>query len=373
MASAPIVEEEDKKAKKKLSTFEPTIGDISFKKRFWGCLICKSLKNDVKINRCGFCGTMRPADRFALIINGIGYLCRVHSEKSFPIVTILRISCEGEIYEQNTRLPLVSENIEECVRAAIASLDTENRTGPITQVSIREEKMDRDLGDEDLTLDLFDRVMKTGGSYAYDGNIGQFIHIDTLSSRDDDSLIHTDLNYLKLMKREKMEMGKIVQAKIDQRSAEQYANAFDSTVDKLHEWKGKQSCSLCELQFPVAQLLGTISFKAITKWKEERNVPVRQDAKVKAENVYDTAKLCLFCTQFFDASYADVFDVEKEANDDCKKRTKQFVQMVKNKESPLVGIQIGLAIAELKQKKNSGGMKIMREAEVIYSDLILCF
>jgi hypothetical protein len=354
--------EEDIKPKRALSTFEPTIGDTSSKKRYWGCLICKSLKNDTKSKKCGFCGTKRPVDRFAMIIEGVGFLCRVHSEKSFPLVSVVRISDGREIFEQE-QLPLASENMEECVRAAIASIGQEKVAEPVVEESsIHEESVTND--EEDLTLDLFHRVMKTGGNYAYDGNIGQYIHVDTLASRDDDTLIHADLNYLKLMKREKLEMGKIVQSKIDQRSAEQYANAFDSTADKLQEWKGKLPCSLCELMFPVAQLLGTISFKAVTKWKEVHNVTVAQDAKIKAENVYDSSKLCLFCTQFFDASYSDVFELEREANEECKKRTKHYVQIIKNKESPLAGMQIGLAIAELKHKKKTGGMRIIKESEV---------
>ena len=351
---------------KRLASFTPTIGDISNKKRYWGCLVCKSLKNDIRNSNCSFCGSKRAVERFCVVVNDMTYMCRVHLEKSFPILSMVTICNDGRENFDKIRLPLISENLKECVHAAIvgriceekAESTGEEKSQDIDSTSSRLEKQHTES--ENLeALDLFHKVLKAGESYAYDGTIGQYVHVDTLGSRssDDAAYIHSDLLYLKLMRREKTEMCKIVQETLDRRNTDNYANAIDATADRLREWKGTAPCALCEVHFPVGQLLGSISFKSVAKWKADHNVTTLCDMKLSRSTAYDSTRVCLFCAQFFDASCTRAFEVEKEANEDYKQRTKQFVHRAKNKESPLVSMQIGVAIAELKHKKNSGGLR----------------
>jgi len=342
----------------KLNSFEPTIGSLTNKKRYWGCLTCKALKNDNRSKKCSFCGCARENDRFAITMNGGLYMCRVDTSKTFPVVAIAQVSQQRERF-MRLRLPMVADTLLDCVKAAISQSVSESEYVIAPAVSTDSVEKKTTARCDDPSLDLFDRVMKAGQDYAYDANIGQFVHVDTLKDRSDENsgLILKDLQYLKFMKREKVEMGKIVQETISRRNVERVGNALDTTVDRLQEWKQKVPCALCEYMFPPAQLLGTISFKTVAKWKEDHNVPPCSDAKAQAANVYDSARLCLFCTQFFHADYTDTFDVEIAANEDLKKQRLEYVRNEVNSESPLMQIHIGLTLAELRHKKRAASVR----------------
>jgi hypothetical protein len=231
---------------------------------------------------------------------------------------------------------------------------------------------------EDLTLDLFHRVMKNGENYAYDANIGQYVHVDTLKrdssssspspSSSADPHISRDLNYLKSMKREKTEMTRIVEETIQRRSEDYIDDVIDLTHDTLREWKGKTSCSLCEFQFPPAQLLGTISLNTLLNWRKDHQLslekyPASQSSLV---NKYQTMRLCVFCMQFFDTNFSHHFDLEMEANAEIKIRLKEQLLQKKGqeKETPITKLQTELSIAELHHRK-VGPIKPRKTLEVL--------
>lgn len=355
------------------------IGDITIKKRYWGCLICKSLKNNIKINSCSYCHTKRSQDRFIIKRKNIIYICKVYTEKVFPIVSIIKIDCNNshnnnnEVYGK-VKLRMTYDTLKESMNNAIDDFETEkflsirtSRETLLQEQQRKEEQLEQinnnnnnnKLSKEDLKLDLFHRVMKNGENYAYDGNIGQYVHIETLKNRQDsdqskDNNIVRDLHYLKFMKREKHEMNKIVEETINRRNAEYIENVIDLTYDTLNEWKEKVPCSLCEYMFPPSQLLGTISLKTLITWREQHNVKSNlSEAKSSLNNIYTNVKLCIFCSQFFDTNFSYTLDVEAAANKKIKKQLKEKIQEAKKKEkeTPVTKIQLELSIAELYNKK----------------------
>jgi hypothetical protein len=357
----------------KKQTESPTIGDLTIKRRYWGCFICKSLKNSVKSNFCQYCKAKRSQDRFVVNRNHCLYICKIFTEKIFPIVSICKVNERNEESYGKVRLKFNADTLFECMNEAIHDFDTDNF---LTIRNMKSEDStngttpledDRSLCSstsptvtEDLSLDLFHRVMKNGENYAYDGNIGQYVHVDTLKDRAVDSNgtvgnVSRDLNYLKFMKREKHEMTKIVEETIQRRNDEYIENVIDITHDTLKEWKGKVPCSLCEHHFPPSQLLGTISLNTLLNWRADHHLQQQQFPASKSSllNKYQMVKLCVFCSQFFDDNFSHSLDVEMEANAEFKKHLKEKLMDKKSKprESPLTKFQVNLSIAELYNKK----------------------
>lgn len=63
------------------------------------------------------------------------------------------------------------------------------------------------------------------------------------------------------------------------------------------------NCALCEYLFPKESLLGTITFRAVYKWRERHGIVMPFQLHGSAIKMTDTAKLCIFCTQFFDKNF----------------------------------------------------------------------
>lgn len=363
---------------KKKHVESPTIGDLTIKRRYWGCFICKSLKNLVTSNICQYCQAIRSQDRFVIHRNHCLYICKVFTEKIFPLVSICKVNERNEESYGKVRLKLNADTLLECMNDAILDFDSENfltirnmkseesnGTAPLEDerslCSSSSPRTNPTSATEDQSLDLFHRVMKNGENYAYDGNIGQYVHIDTLKDRVVDGTgnvvnVSRDLNYLKFMKREKHEMTKIVEETIQRRNDEYVENVIDITHDTLKEWKGKVPCSLCEHPFPPSQLLGTISLNTLLNWRSDHlHQPVEQDPPSKSSLLkkYQMVKLCVFCSQFFDENFSHSLDVEMEANAEFKQHLKENLihKKSKQRETPLSKFQVNLSIAELYTKK----------------------
>jgi hypothetical protein len=348
----------------------PTIGDLSIKRRYWGCFTCRSLKNTNKSTHCPYCGSKRSQDRYSLQRDKILYLCRVHTEKIFPIVTILKI-WNGKEISGKVKLRMIGDSLLDCMEAAIddfesnkfltvrqdssdelSSIDCDPSLSQQSQSQSQPQSQQRPS--EDLSLDLFHRVMKNGENFAYDGNIGQYVHVDTLTDSSNQN-ISRDLNYLKFMKREKKEMTKIVEETLQRRSEDYIEDVIDLTHDTLREWKGKVPCSLCEFLFPPSQLLGTISLNTLLNWRKDHQLSLENypASKSSINNKYRTVRLCIFCTQFFDSNFSHHFDVEMEANAEIRTRLKEQLKQKKtqSKETPMTKLQTDLSIAELYHRK----------------------
>ena len=93
------------------------------------------------------------------------------------------------------------------------------------------------------------------------------------------------------------------------------AYLYDSSADldvNRSEWEPYQDCQLCERSYPKSQLYGLISMKAVINWKLEHNVQLApNDHRLDMGSIHNGAKLCIFCTQFFDSQYADLFDPQQ--------------------------------------------------------------
>lgn len=373
----------------------PTIGDITIKRRYWGCFTCRSLKNSNKLVLCQYCGTKRAQDRYVIKRDKILYICKIFTEKIFPIVSICKILENKQELYGKVRLKMTGDTLLECMDAAIEDFNSDNlltfrsmksfdEYGIEHSDSVSEEMstlsstVSVPKAKEDPSLDLFHRVMKNGENYAYDGNIGQYVHVDTLKDRNDGNIIR-DLQYLKFMKREKHEMTKIVEETIQRRSDEYIENVIDITHDNLKEWKGKIPCSLCEYHFPPSQLLGTISLNTLLKWRSDHHLPIDQypSGKSSLMKKYEMMKLCVFCTQFFDSNFSHSLDVEMEANAEFKQQQKEKLIQKKSKprETPISKLQVDISIAELYNKKvGSLRQKVLEVSDIIseFRFVILC-
>ena len=344
----------------------------------WGCLLCKNRKNPLRATQCNTCQTLRQQERFALQIDGVFYLAKVDLTSNFPSVNIIRVSPSPEICIK-VLLPINYDTLEECVREAIShsrrAFETiksraESRGKGRKLVAYVVE--DDDAGTlEDENLSLFDKVLFNATQIAYDAAIGRYVPKETIKTdRNGLELISFDLKYVKFMEREHVEMGRQVTEIIKRREdTVGYHIDFDVHSQRLNP---KQACALCEYEFPKAQLLGKISFKAVANWKQDHGVPVApEDHRLSKTRVHDVANLCLFCTHFFDENFGETIEesaIEESigiidenrvrghreySNKVFKRLMKQMSSTHLQADRPLSRMQQNIAIDHLKLKAES--------------------
>jgi hypothetical protein len=330
-------------------------------KGMWGCLICKKLKNSSLEKKCSICGAKREPNRFGFSLNDVFYLCHVNTSRALPLVTISRLRPPEST--TTVTLPVVRESLLDAVKESIRLLDTSQNQYDSTSSG-------RACSDEDQIvvqnkgLDLYHRVM--------DG-------AKDLSGLDG-SVKHKDLKYVQSMKKEKDAMDKIVKDTILSRVEDPLSKDLNTCEDNMSEWKAKVSCALCAVSFPPAQLLGNISNQSILKWMKEHGVSVdSKECKKMALQAYETARMCLFCTQFFDQNYSDTFDVELSANEDFRSRRKnekKHNKAISKEDKFIEKMNEKLSIAELKNKKDVLGMRVSTHGgtndEVYSCTIVLC-
>jgi len=168
-------------------------------------------------------------------------------------------------------------------------------------------------------LSLFDQVISNAESVVYSSKIGQYVSKDTVIVDSDTGVTTLDsspmkvaFSYVSAMNKERHVMSDVV-SEVVRRRKEAYL--YDSTADldvNRNEWESFQICQLCERSYPKSQLYGLISMKAVINWKIEHNVQFApNDHRLDITNIHSGAKLCIFCTQFFDTKYCDLFDPQQ--------------------------------------------------------------
>lgn len=361
------------------------------KQRHWGCFVCKNLRNPLRNEKCSVCNSKREVDRFAFRIEDQSFLCRVNTSKSIKTLYIFRVEtleCKtvmlkggsdelrdcvyltllGEVTRENCCCSSRSDNIDVLGDGTTLSTLTLTTTDEISTIASTSQRRS--------SRTLFDQVLQNAGKLAYDASIGQFVHIDTLKLRGDESdngLIVRDVNYIKFMTREKEEMGKIVAEVRDRRdhpddsSTASIASAMAKSAAALAEWQGRAPCGLCGVEFPIAQLMGTITNRAVVQWLTSHGVILKPtDSRRLQSKLYDKTKLCLFCTQFFDLNFGDVFDAERAALAratgepiDVKKGVSKVKRKLQKQISDDTGLQLieeKLKLEELKHKSKSASV-----------------
>jgi hypothetical protein len=168
-------------------------------------------------------------------------------------------------------------------------------------------------------LSLFDQVLSNAESVVYSSKIGQYVSKDTVTVDSDTSVttigsspMKAAFSYVSAMNKERHVMSDVV-SEVVRRRKEAYL--YDSSADldvNRNEWESFQICQLCERSYPKSQLYGLISMKAVINWKIEHNVQFApNDHRLDITNIHSGAKLCIFCTQFFDTKYCDLFDPQQ--------------------------------------------------------------
>jgi len=326
------------------------------KQRVWGCLVCKSLKNSTLEKKCPTCGAKRETERFAFSQDDVLYLCHVNSARAFPQVTISRLTAPESTTTVN--LPLIQDSLLDAVKEAVSNLGSSSKCSHLssTQSSdVSYSPVIEPIGDSGSSvppkpserLDLYHTVMKKARDLEYDAIMGQFVSSEEPK----------ELKYVQSMIKEKETMVKIVQDKILSREDNSpLTKELNVNEDALNEWKDKVPCSLCQHLYPPAQLLGSISNHSILNWMKAHAVSTdTKECKKMFMQEYEAAKLCLFCTQFFDENYSETFDVEISANEEIRSRRideKKCVAVTKE-DKVIEKMNAKLAIAELKTKKET--------------------
>lgn len=377
------------------------------KQKKWGCTMCLSRRNISTSTVCSTCGSPKPVTRIGLLSeHGVFFLCKTDTSTALPTVSIFCVSGKSEeavvamklsAHHHKVILPMRGEKtVEECCREAIENLVSYSNPedDQYDSYESHKDKMLHDkkaqnylnengiestsaLGPEwvrDESKTLFAQVMENAKEISYDANIGRYLHKAVAAQMEDKEKLHENMNYTRFMQREKVEMGKNVNEILKRRNNLDIYNDFEPPGRD----EERHHCSLCEITFPMSQLLASVTFKAIADWREKRNVPFpSNDIRLCAVRVHDKALLCLFCTQFFDKDFSDVID-ESEIEDSVgfgkssgieggfhysNKTYKRIMKkMIEKQEQlddrPLSRMKLKISIDRLKFKAESGNSNL---------------
>jgi len=298
--------------------------------KYWECNSCNHRYNPVDIASCLICDKERTRHRYSAVVNGSIYLCRLL--KNNATLTVLNVfnddhfetdlmKSEGTIDE--SIVEAIGRHLDEvCSVTALSTTDKKKSALQITSPSPT--KLSSLLGSSlslllNPGLSLFDQVISNAESVVYSSKIGQYVSKDTVIVDSDTGVTTIDsspmkvaFSYVSAMNKERLVMSDVV-SEVVRRRKEAYL--YDSTADldvNRNEWESFQICQLCERSYPKSQLYGLISMKAVINWKVEHNVQFApNDHRLDITNIHSGAKLCIFCTQFFDTKYCDLFDPQQ--------------------------------------------------------------
>jgi len=298
--------------------------------KYWECNSCNHRYNPVDIASCLICDKERTRHRYSAVVNGSIYLCRLL--KNNATLTVLNVfnddhfetdlmKSEGTIDE--SIVEAIGRHLDEvCSVTALSTTDKKKSALQITSSSPT--KLSSLLGSSlslllNPGLSLFDQVISNAESVVYSSKIGQYVSKDTVIVDSDTGVTTIDsspmkvaFSYVSAMNKERLVMSDVV-SEVVRRRKEAYL--YDSTADldvNRNEWESFQICQLCERSYPKSQLYGLISMKAVINWKVEHNVQFApNDHRLDITNIHSGAKLCIFCTQFFDTKYCDLFDPQQ--------------------------------------------------------------
>ena len=303
--------------------------------KYWECNSCNHRYNPVDIASCLICDKERTRHRYSAVVNGSIYLCRLL--KNNAALTVLNVfndshfvtdlmKSEGTIHE--SIVEAIGRHLDEvCSVTALSTTDKKKSVLQITSPSPTKPsptKLSSLLGSSlslllNPGLSLFDQVLSNAESVVYSSKIGQYVSKDTVTVDSDtgvttigSSPMKVAFSYVSAMNKERHVMSDVV-SEVVRRRKEAYL--YDSTADldvNRNEWESFQICQLCERSYPKSQLYGLISMKAVINWKVEHNVQFApNDHRLDITNIHSGAKLCIFCTQFFDTKYCDLFDPQQ--------------------------------------------------------------
>lgn len=300
--------------------------------KYWECNSCNHRYNPVDIASCLICDKERTRHRYSAVVNGSIYLCRLL--KNNATLTVLNVfnddhfetdlmKSEGTIDE--SIVEAIGRHLDEvCSVTALSTTDKKKSALQITSPSPSPTKLSSLLGSSlslllNPGLSLFDQVISNAESVVYSSKIGQYVSKDTVTVDSDTGVTTLDsspmkvaFSYVSAMNKERHVMSDVV-SEVVRRRKEAYL--YDSTADldvNRNEWESFQICQLCERSYPKSQLYGLISMKAVINWKIEHNVQFApNDHRLDITNIHSGAKLCIFCTQFFDTKYCDLFDPQQ--------------------------------------------------------------
>lgn len=301
--------------------------DNARRRKFWGCMICYNRHNPIKSKYCLTCQQRRQTDRFVLHDKPSGAMYLAIADTSSVLANVLLYCVNSECQDDigstfRTVLPRTSNVISECVNEAFKTFISnknepeENSIDDINSVTSSEHSIISTLQHKDEishspskdwvkdpNKTLFEQVISNAQSIAYDSHIGRYIDSD-LAAKSPEKM-HDNLIYVSLMKRATTEINKQVAETIKRRDYnDSLIYHYVPTKDEI-----RQRCNLCELELPLSQLVGRITFKTVANWKSEHGVPIpKSDLRLNLTNMHNPTAICLFCTQFFDAEFCDVID-----------------------------------------------------------------
>lgn len=316
-------------------------------KRYWGCLVCKHRRNDLHRTSCSICKRARPQSKLVMRVNGVTYFCHTDTSAHIPYVTIMtsKVGHANQQWQEEVVkviLPVDTDQLQEGMKEAVLGYvqDGEDMFSQKKAMSRSADEFDEEIkrmrtssedtlssfpapsqdgssnsnnrasfkspgGSNNLEgLSLFDSIMETAGTIAYDPSIGRYISSDTVHLSPNRDIIKTGIHYKAVMSSQKAQMKDTVAKTIVNRDKLASVAASRGSLDADYQYYATQDrviidpperCSLCEKEYKSSRLLGSVTFKAVSDWRRDHAAPFPASDK-RLRYPHDAARLCLFCT-----------------------------------------------------------------------------
>ena len=325
---------------------------------------------------------------------GVTYFAHANTSAHIPTVTILTLdqganqSWSEEVVK--VILPMEADSLQDGMRQAIMSY-----LGSGEDVFTQKENMKRSIDAHDSVennttpkkslegLSLFDNIMENANAISYDPAIGRYIDKDTVHLSPNKDIIKSDISYGTVMVTQKEQMTEIVSKTRSNRdrqatiAAKRAALHRDDVEYSLHQNKviidPPQECALCEKEYKLSRLLGSVTFKAVAEWRAAHAAPLPATDK-RFVFPHDSVRLCLLCSCFFDPGFSDCLDepsihesvglsvdrimgVPEESNRNSRMMLKEMAHLGEHISStrPLSAIRTSIDTSQLKLHRDTNG------------------
>lgn len=258
---------------------------VRLRNGMWGCFNCKFRKNTSRAVKCSICESPKPPHRITVRIADSFFLCVAHTSDQLKTVSVLRVGKNGsKSVAEPVKLIMTSDStiLSECVREALdVHLEEEVHVSFLAQSKF----------DEPVSVSLFDSTLESS-------------HVKEESFLEQENVPAGKSSYSDKKLEAKISLEQAMKENVRRKKEDQHIHDIgitSPTTAKANYFNVYERCALCEFSFPVLQLQGKISFRAIIEWKKSHGVDEHSLGHMKdPTRLYDQAKLCLFCFQIFD-------------------------------------------------------------------------
>lgn len=287
----------------------------------WKCEICNCATNPVRAAKCTICGEPAPRTRFGTFTHGRYVLVDLRTGRNAAEARIYELASNKNHIEELPAGEDLDDRVAEVLRNALDDEFRETRRIEAPRLASRARRRHRGAqlsyeASEDAKVvrgDLFAQVLQHDRTAANAATMRKQV----VTMRKRVAFLSTDVaaeDESTILIRRKNADGSVDESRVDRDEA-------TVLIDKEAAARAMFTpCGCCEREFRGRALLGVASFQQVSMWRTQRAAPfAAKDPRRALSRRYETVKLCVFCTQFFDSDFSDYVAIAAHSTSSSKR------------------------------------------------------